>query len=336
MLHATARRYASHAPPPSKDAQHHTVFSTRLSLPTPEPLVARLMMLGIDKSSAEQVSSLLARAIVRLKDSFEADYQRRLETLRPRAQYFQDSKFSTSFSATYLTIYTKTVRSWAEYLLHDVTPRLIRAQAQHRAEDNSTNTHHRRPFNQGAIPILEQTFSRNPFPTRLEKYDLAFQCDMEYRQIHVWFQNRRSRLRKDGKELKKPVPRDRLLQDIEDSIVVSLFPHCAEDGDDKDDDDWSSVRHDVSSDSYPSMKCSLIAPLASAPCRHFFRHPGTFSRISNSLPTTSGRGRPFPSGSEATDVATAMDPHPSLKPLSDNDRRYVAADIKFRSIDAGR
>ncbi|KZP31121.1 hypothetical protein FIBSPDRAFT_849620, partial [Athelia psychrophila] len=55
-----------------------------------------------------------------------------------------------------------------------------------------------RPFNHDYVPVLEHYFAENPLPTHADKNHLAKVCGMTFRQIHVWFQNRRNRTRKEG------------------------------------------------------------------------------------------------------------------------------------------
>ncbi|KAM5533949.1 hypothetical protein V8D89_012374 [Ganoderma adspersum] len=199
-------------------------------LPLPDSLTSKLATLGVNPSAAQRIGVSLSQAAVRLRDSCVADFELRRDALRTRAQYFQDPKSLSLISSAYSTIYAKTIREWTSYLLDDVTPRVLRA---HKAHSPSMS---KRLFNQNAVPMLEAFFSHNAFPSRLEKHELASQCAMEYRQIHVWFQNRRSRFRKEGKELKRPVGTSSVLESLEKAVVDVLLPpdQGDEGGDDND------------------------------------------------------------------------------------------------------
>ena len=102
------------------------------------------------------------------------------------------------------------------------------------------------------MPLLEQSFDDNAFPSRLEKFELAAKCDMGYKQIHVWvrqftsdicvcqrvmivfkFQNRRSRSRKEGKELKRRLPTHTLTKELENAVMEALLPAPEVDVDDQ-------------------------------------------------------------------------------------------------------
>lgn len=58
-------------------------------------------------------------------------------------------------------------------------------------------------FNHDYVPLLEHFFDEDPFPTHADKAFLARKSGMSYQQIHVWFQNRRSRSRRVGKVLRR-------------------------------------------------------------------------------------------------------------------------------------
>lgn len=73
-------------------------------------------------------------------------------------------------------------------------------------------------FNYGYIPLLEHFFEENPFPTRADKSFLAKKSGMTYRQIHVWFQNRRNRSKKDGRILRR--------KPIGEGATLPLGPLC--------------------------------------------------------------------------------------------------------------
>ncbi|KAI0654244.1 hypothetical protein C8Q70DRAFT_1029633 [Cubamyces menziesii] len=197
-----------------------------LVLPPPGPIISQLVALGVGRDAAESVSSAFLRAASRLKSGCEADFRRRWKSLGTRRRYFQDDQSASLLSTAYTNIYTKQLNDWTTYLLEDVTPRVLRAQALRTTclAGPSRNSQQRRPFNQNAIPVLEAFFAQNAFPSRLEKYELASKCDMEYRQIHVWFQNRRSRLRKEGKEPKRPVSAPTVLEELERTVIDTLLP----------------------------------------------------------------------------------------------------------------
>ncbi len=138
---AAAQKYAPHSPAASGST---ATLAIDLILPPPKTLTPQLLELGVDKSSANRISSAMMNAASRLKAICEADFQRRLVSLQSRAHHFQDPKSLNRLPSTYLTIYTKTLTDWVSYLLEDITPRVLAAQARSR----NFRSQSRRPFNQ--------------------------------------------------------------------------------------------------------------------------------------------------------------------------------------------
>ncbi|KAM5533419.1 hypothetical protein V8D89_012916 [Ganoderma adspersum] len=201
-----------------------------LSLPTPPSLAPQLVAAGVDEVSAQRISVAASQAANRIKSVFEVDYEQRCQSLDHNAQHFRDPRFLSTFPSTYSIIYAKALKRWSSYLLDDIAPRVLHARAVHKAVNGcrSQAPESKRPFNQSAIPVLEQFFNENAFPSRLEKLELAGKCGMEYKQIKDWFQNRRTRSRKAGIELSKP-QKDELLREVEESIVDALLPGVSTD-----------------------------------------------------------------------------------------------------------
>lgn len=59
-------------------------------------------------------------------------------------------------------------------------------------------------LSRGARPLLEEYFKLNAYPTFADKNSLAEHESITFRQVHVWFQNRRSRAKDQGLPLAKP------------------------------------------------------------------------------------------------------------------------------------
>ncbi|OSD03248.1 A mating type homeodomain transcription factor [Trametes coccinea BRFM310] len=255
---------------PSVTCESPALDIPALSLPVPESLVPRLLQRGVDYVSAETISGILCRALLRLKNMFEANYKLRCQRLRSEAAFFHDTTFLANLLSAYSIPYHKATRHWTAYIVEDYIPRLLRARSEYKRRSlNPKGSVQARPaFNHSAIPTLEQFFSKNPFPSRLEKFELASTCKMEYRQIHVWFQNRRSRLRKEGKELKKPERKGVLPEEVEHRVTEIFFPsEQGEEADDDDDDDDTSLGGSPStlSPSRPSTLLNVPAPAHAYP-----------------------------------------------------------------------
>ena len=58
---------------------------------------------------------------------------------------------------------------------------------------------HRKRYSKAHLNILNQFFANNPFPSLSERETLALQLNTTVRRIQIWFQNRRSLLKKKNK-----------------------------------------------------------------------------------------------------------------------------------------
>ncbi|GBE77727.1 hypothetical protein SCP_0106090 [Sparassis crispa] len=186
--------------PPSESSYDTTPTN---DFPTPQPPTSHLIALGIDAKAAHRISQIYMRAALQFKAKCEVQYDRICRVFRQRAVTHPhgDLKLQSRLRDVHLAQYTKMLRLWLEKIIGMVESRLDELRSRNFNETSRKNT--RLPFNQGAIPILEKFFERNAFPSRAEKEQLASIADMDYKQINIWFQNRRSRSKKQGKSLTK-------------------------------------------------------------------------------------------------------------------------------------
>ncbi|KAF8665302.1 hypothetical protein AX16_000322 [Volvariella volvacea WC 439] len=86
--------------------------------------------------------------------------------------------------------YLKRVAQWEEMMISKVL--------------SGTDTRSKNPpFNHAYTPILEKYFESNAYPSAADRAVLARKSDMTPRQIEVWFQNHRTRAKKEGRRLRK-------------------------------------------------------------------------------------------------------------------------------------
>ncbi|KAI0639585.1 hypothetical protein C8Q77DRAFT_1081936 [Trametes polyzona] len=226
---SSARTWAAKMPsPPPTTAKTATLPQELATLDRPRSLTPRLVSLGVDKPTADSISSAFTRAALRMKDAINIDLQRRRPVMEEQLQHALDRKFCSSLTFAYSSLYAQALHRWSTYILDDLVPRILRARTLHMEFGRCISAQRRKTFNQSAIPTLEKFFEQNAFPSRLEKHELAHKCGMEYRQIHVWFQNHRSRYRKEGKPLSKPCS-PTLPKELEESVINAIMP---EDGHD--------------------------------------------------------------------------------------------------------
>ncbi|KAF8560027.1 hypothetical protein OG21DRAFT_1492445 [Imleria badia] len=194
-----------------------------INLPSPRPLSPSLLEAGVSHEISAAISKI---------------YQLRAEELRRR---IQESVVTTCRGLAELPVvalasssdllirkvvfnftefYLRRLEQWKEEIIQDI---------KHAPETPTKAATSISPsFNHDYVPLLEHFFEENPFPTHADKMFLAKKSNMEYRQIHVWFQNRRNRTKKEGKMLrKKPIyegvtkPLDKLYERMRGHMIYS-------------------------------------------------------------------------------------------------------------------
>lgn len=152
-LHIDAQRLAVHAvttfqDPPLSSTCTLSSDALALMLPDPVAITPQLVELGIEEQYAERMSLAMTTALSRFKTECVEIYQRRLQELQSQPQYIQNPKFLASIPRVYLTIYNAAIRNHTSYLMNDVAPRIVKAQAlRKRALMDRGASQARSPFN---------------------------------------------------------------------------------------------------------------------------------------------------------------------------------------------
>ncbi|KAL6310183.1 hypothetical protein BKA93DRAFT_188497 [Sparassis latifolia] len=187
---------SSPLPEPIPDVPPTDIF------PPPRSPASTLIAMGLDSVTAGRISKAYMQAAMRLKSSCQKHYGDACRlVLQDRSR---GSKSHALLKEAHLTKYTRTLQLWLAEIANKAVSHID--QLKREGGEKLAPLNHklaRLPFNQGAIPLLEAFFEFNAFPSRSDKQQLAAETSMDYRQINIWFQNRRSRTKKDGKKLKK-------------------------------------------------------------------------------------------------------------------------------------
>ncbi|KAI0778359.1 hypothetical protein BD413DRAFT_675996 [Trametes elegans] len=209
--------------PPSLPPQRPTTTPVSVQYPHCRPLTARFVSLGIDTHQAQLLSDAIIKASHKLQNACNIHLRQSQQQLAQEGLLDQPTllKLRTLSRA----LYVRLIEAWHSHVFAKLVPRLSRLRDVTAEESARNSSKLRRPFNQAAVPLLEQFFNRNAFPSRLDKLELAAQTQMDYRQIHVWFQNHRSRTRKEGKELRRPASSSPVIAALEESVLASVLPY---------------------------------------------------------------------------------------------------------------
>ncbi|KAI6095339.1 hypothetical protein F5141DRAFT_723284 [Pisolithus sp. B1] len=167
-----------------------------VQVPKPPPLLSRLLEAGAPQHLAQEMHTMYLDHAKKLRSRYMSVISR-LQKELPRLPADGVRTFHDQLVPLLLRTYTKALHDWVREgvdMFHNRQP------AAQKKPFNQT-------FNHDYVPLLEHFFDEDPFPTHADKTFLARKSGMSYQQIHVWFQNRRSRSRRVGKVLrKKPMP----------------------------------------------------------------------------------------------------------------------------------
>jgi len=231
-------------------------FIANFSLPDPPPIQPALIAAGacseialaMDHAYQKRAADLqaLCRSAVTQVCSNQAQYPSKF-------RYVSEQKVLSVFTELYL----KQLVAWRE--------QGVALFCKYSLGDKSQTSSCTSKFNHEYVPLLEYFFAENPFPTHADKAFLAKKSAMTYRQIHVWFQNRRNRMKKEGQVLrKKPMaegatlPLDNLYQRMEKFVVpeerkASTLHPCSPDSPTKQGDEMMSMADN---------RCNPLEPVA--------------------------------------------------------------------------
>ncbi|KAI5115550.1 hypothetical protein M0805_000540 [Coniferiporia weirii] len=178
---------AASTPPP--DVGHLT-----LDVPDPATVSASLESDGIPKLIVDRFAVVFCQKCLALADRYKENYQKTaLQLVEAGDSPLPLRRVLDAFQETY----QKTTFRWLEEAKASIRERI--APVKKVVASATENTFVEKPksrFNQNSVPLLEDYFEENMFPSRADKAFLARKFNMTYRQIHVWFQNRRSRSKK--------------------------------------------------------------------------------------------------------------------------------------------
>ncbi|EPQ60407.1 hypothetical protein GLOTRDRAFT_124164 [Gloeophyllum trabeum ATCC 11539] len=166
-------------------------------LPRPSSILGKLQDIGLPPSLAETVSNAYLRRAEEWRHQVERGITRVCSELALKAaNSITDDIIIRRTVQLHERSYHARLDEWVSQVLHRVKTRITPQQNQtHEVAASKT----RHAFNSEYVPILEFMYEENPFPPHADKVFLAKKCGMTYKQIHVWFQNRRNRSKKEGR-----------------------------------------------------------------------------------------------------------------------------------------
>ncbi|KAL5494908.1 hypothetical protein ACEPAI_370 [Sanghuangporus weigelae] len=181
-----------------------------LDIPSSDYLADTLFDVGVPLPLARELSEIHSRRASELAENYLCSYREACLQVAGDRTDSNDAKCTKAYLLLQRTArqsYKRTLASWEKDLLQTV---------QNHYRSSSNNINHldakRSSFNMNFTPVLEAVFEENPFPSIAVKKALAAKSGMSMNQIKIWFQNHRTRARKNGHHIVKSGPRGKHLQ----------------------------------------------------------------------------------------------------------------------------
>ncbi|KAG1723434.1 homeodomain protein 2 [Suillus occidentalis] len=190
-----------------------------VSLPDPPPIQHALIAAGARPEISLAIDQAYQKRAAELRSFCHSTIAR---VYSDQAQYPSKFRYVTEQKvlSLFTELYLRELFSWKE--------QAVASYQKHSSTHDKTQTSSSAAkFNHEYVPLLEYFFAENPFPTHADKAFLAKKSAMTFRQIHVWFQNKRSKMKKEGRVLRRKtvtegatLPLDSLYQRMEKFIVA--------------------------------------------------------------------------------------------------------------------
>ncbi|KLO20650.1 hypothetical protein SCHPADRAFT_15862 [Schizopora paradoxa] len=199
-----------HAEKPTAISGRVPYSVTDLEIEAPSLLDVRknLLQSGYPYPVADKFAAAYCKRASELADSYRVAFKKLVSKLDGHPNPFGPNSSSDLLATAYRKTYARAIAKWLSESLSIMKSRIVddsSADVPQKAVPRARNCGSTEaPFNQAFTPTLEAYFKENPFPSRADKNFLAKNSGMTYRQIHVWFQNRRSRTKKASSSIEKP------------------------------------------------------------------------------------------------------------------------------------
>ncbi|KAJ7070857.1 hypothetical protein C8F01DRAFT_1108105 [Mycena amicta] len=173
------------APPnifsPKPDHDHE--FSPATELPAPPSIIEKLIDLGLNSSLAENLSAKYNTGSEQLRCRTQAALLDACQQLRAQPRQSGMQKLMQKLVSEHQHAYSQGLRRLEEAALSLV-------------DQLKASTSKKDDFNYDFLPYLETFFSHNCAPSKADQLVMAKKSGMSRKQIQVWFQNHRSRSRR--------------------------------------------------------------------------------------------------------------------------------------------
>ncbi|KAJ3542832.1 hypothetical protein NMY22_g3357 [Coprinellus aureogranulatus] len=216
------RRSAAECVPRSASRVLQAKSAIPLDLPYPSDMVSNIEKFALPLPIKIRIVSRIEEWYRDMRTKMQDEYTKTLAQLAAHPTGTASiSEYTTERDVR--TFYESFFRENTSKLNADIQLRLRTATA----IDGRVALHKRKlPFNNESLPLLETYFEYNAYPSAQDRALLARKTLMCPRQIEVWFQNHRTRAKKEGRQLRRP-PQTSLPREPSPECLKGSIPYFA-------------------------------------------------------------------------------------------------------------
>ncbi|KAG8814410.1 hypothetical protein FRC17_001139 [Serendipita sp. 399] len=186
---------AQPTPPPSR----RRLVPPKIPFPRSKQLRPRLHQLGVPSTASQRLSEAYRRRVLALSQTVKAELRELWRNIAANPRYSEHvakEKYTLSAHAI--------LCQYQDALSTSFESAVVAVKAHFNVRENSTVNGR---FDERYVCLLEWAFEFNRYPSQEEKSHMALNSGLTYRQISVWFQNRRSRVKRKEQEYLEAVAR---------------------------------------------------------------------------------------------------------------------------------
>ncbi|KAH8099337.1 hypothetical protein BXZ70DRAFT_293416 [Cristinia sonorae] len=171
-------------------------------IPPAQPITSLLISRGLPHDTSRRISDAYVHKAGVFKRECETQFAQVLRHWKSGLHTSLDSeRILSAMQSAYIQRYQANLKEWQQLL---IAKTFSHTAAQDVQEMNELPLLEKKStFRPESVPFLEKAYANNAYPNRSEKESLAWETGMEYKQINIWFQNRRARSKKDGQTPKR-------------------------------------------------------------------------------------------------------------------------------------
>ncbi|KIJ26903.1 hypothetical protein M422DRAFT_37807 [Sphaerobolus stellatus SS14] len=190
-------------------------------LPSPQPLLQQLSRAGISAFTASKINDAYLRTAEGLKVKSEGILREswsKLFSVQQHPDVMPAINLCKQMFEFQRKTYLSTLAQWEEQAIKLANSQIgSHGASSAEAQSSVQPKKPKRQFKSEFLPLFEFAFEKDRFPSREDKKHLARISSMSYRQVSVWFQNRRCRT---GKH-RRTTPMPQTLDEVKERLAGS-------------------------------------------------------------------------------------------------------------------